>query len=99
GLDSGHEREEGLRLGGDVDELVSDGVVEGLDAEAVACAKEQLPLLVPDHEGEHSSQMVDAALAPAGVGLQDDLRVRGRPEEILAELLTKLDVVVDLAVV
>jgi hypothetical protein len=98
GLDLADEREEGLGLARDVQDVPNLSVVEGLDPEPVAGGKELLLGLVPQAEGEHPAELLDTRLAPLAVGVQDDLGVRGGLESLDSEFLTQLDVVVDLAV-
>src|SRR6185437_10085248 len=78
---------------------VVDGVREGLDAEAVACAEQLLLPFVPDSEREHSAEALDARRPPAPVRAEHDFGVGCRAEAVLTELAAQLDVVVDLAVV
>ena len=51
------------------------GVVERLDAEAVAGEQQPPRRAVPHREGEHAAEAVDAALAPLLVAVDDDLGV------------------------
>jgi len=64
----------------------------------IARAEQAPVLLIPDGKSEHAPQAVDAALTPLPVGKQDDLRVGGGDKVLLAQFLSKLDVVVDLPV-
>jgi hypothetical protein len=57
-------------------DVVDPGVEERLDPEMVAGAEEALFPGVPDGEREVAEQMIDAALAPDAVGVQDQLHVR-----------------------
>jgi hypothetical protein len=76
------------------------GVVERLDPEAVARQEERTARRIPDREGEHAPQALDAALARFLVEVHDHLRVRARAEVMAAgrELRGELAVVVDLTV-
>jgi hypothetical protein len=97
----GQEGQQGLLLAGEVDTVVGDQVVEGLDAVRVPRAERPLRQPVPDDESEHAAQPVDRARAPVVVGRHDHLGVAGGGElsAVLAgQLLPQLDVVVDLPV-
>ena len=59
-LDGAQERQQRLGLGRAVEDAVDDGVVERLDAKTVASHEEPLFVLVPECEGEHAAQMVEA---------------------------------------
>src|SRR6185295_8195076 len=72
---------------------------ERLDAEPVAGADEGLPGLVPQREGEHAPEMVHALVAPLPVRAEDHFGVGGRDELLAPELLTELQIVVDLPVI
>jgi hypothetical protein len=75
-------------------------VIERLHAETIA-GQEELPrAAVPDGEGEHAAQVVDAALPMLVVQVHDDFRVAARGEHVTAglELGAVLGVVVDLSV-
>ena len=91
-----------LDLRGERDAVIVDGVVERLDADAVADQPERLLASVPDGDGEHAPEAMQAVDAPLLEGVEDDLRigvVRGpgvTPERF--ELRADLGVVVDLAV-
>src|SRR5206468_11184857 len=92
---------EGARLARKGKAVTVEPVVEGLDAEAVARGEEAAARPVPEREGPHAVEALDAALAPLAVGGEDDLGV-GRATEAVAvrlQLATQLPVVVDLAVV
>src|SRR5262245_30931129 len=60
--------QERLDLGGEIEGAARDGVVERLDAEAVARDEQALSRRVPDRERKHSAQPLDAILAPPLVG-------------------------------
>src|SRR5439155_3222926 len=93
-------RQKGLQLGRE-DEGAADGrVVERLLAGTVARAEEDLLLRVPDREGEHARQPVEAVGAEAAVGLDEHLGVRARAEAntFALELIAQAAEVVDLAV-
>ena len=74
--------------------------VERLDAEAIAHEQQPAARRVPDREREHAAQVLDAAVAPLFVGVDDGLGVR--PGAIAmagaSRLAADLGVVVDLAV-
>jgi hypothetical protein len=76
------------------------GVVERLDAEAVAREQQTAGLRVPDREGEHPPEPIHAALAPLLVAMDDDLGVGARAEAMAVrdEFGADLGEVVDLAV-
>jgi len=99
GLDRGQKWDERLDLAREIEDSVDLGVVEGFDPEAIAGAEKRLRLFVPDREGEHAAEVVDAVRTPLLVGAERDLGVRGRAEPPAAQLGAQLDVVVDLAVV
>ena len=63
GRDLGEEGEERLHLGREREVAAGRGEVEGLDAEPVPGREE--PLAVPEREGEHPAEVVDAVDAPA----------------------------------
>ena len=77
-----------------------DRVVERLLAEAIARQHERTRALVPHGEGEHPAESVNTALPALLVEVHDHLSVRLRTERMPtgAQLISKLDVVVDLAV-
>src|SRR5207253_7454695 len=54
--------------------------VDRLDPEAVPGEEELSPPGVPEGEGEHPAQAVDALRAPAAIGLEDDLCIGARSE-------------------
>ena len=98
GLDGRKERQQRLRLGREVEDVADLGVVERLDAEAVAHAEQLLLGFVPDGVGEHPAQVAERLRSPAVVRAHDDLGVgAGAPRA--SELRAQLGVVVDLAVV
>src|SRR5206468_12461461 len=92
---------EGARLARKGKAVTVEPVVEGLDAEAVARGEEPAARPVPEREGPHAVEALDAALAPLAVGGEDHLRVGGAAEAVALrlELAPELPVVVDLAVV
>ena len=75
-------------------------VVEGLDAEDVASAKQLLGLGVPDDEGEHAAQAIQHATAPLFVAVENSLGVRMGGEHVTSgkQFLAQLLVVVDFAI-
>src|SRR6516164_1337193 len=78
-----------------------DAVVERLDAERVPGAEQLAGPGVPDGERVHAAEPVHDLLAYPGVGLEQHLGVAAGPQRdpLIAQLLAKLDVVVDLPVV
>ena len=75
-------------------------VVERLDPHPVT-RQQQGPLLtVPDGESEHAVEALDEAVTPLLVAVHDDLGVAARPKPVTTgdQLVTKLGMVVDLAV-
>ena len=75
-------------------------VDERLDAEAVARREEALAPRVPQGEGPHAVEALHAVFAPLFVGVQHDLGVAARGEDVAAraQLGGEFEVVVDLAV-
>ena len=77
------------------------GIIERLDAVAIADQSDVAALGIEDREGEHADEAIHAAFAPFHVGVQDHLGVGARaeavpePQKLLADRLE----VVDLAVV
>ena len=99
-LDVGTGSRSGLQLRAETEPSAALGVVERLDAQAVA-REQELPLpRVPEREGEHAAQPLDAARPELLVEVHDDLGVGRRREAVAArhELAPQLAVVVDLAV-
>jgi hypothetical protein len=77
------------------------GVEEGLFAEAVTGAEQTAPGGIPEGEGEHAVEALEAVRAPDAVGLEDDLRIGMAAVETgarLQQFLPELGEVVDLAV-
>ena len=68
-------RQDGPQLGSDENQLIVDAVVDGFDAEAVACDPERLLTNIEQAQAEHSSQCLDRRLAPLVPGMQDRFRV------------------------
>jgi len=58
------------------------GQVQGLDTEAVPAEQHPAAVAFDDDEGEHSVQMADEVVAPAVVGLEQNLGVAGREEPV-----------------
>ena len=56
GFDVRQERKQRFDLGREVENAVDGGIIERLDAEAVACRDQALPALVEQDEGEHAAQ-------------------------------------------
>ena len=94
-------REQALQFGAEHELAVRQKrVEERLHAEAVAREEERLSVPVPEREGEHPAEPLDALLAPLLPGVDDDFRIALRAEHVAArgELRDELLVVVDLAV-
>src|SRR5215218_3612366 len=64
GLDLGNKWEQGLDLGREVENAVRDCVVERLDAEAIARHDERARVLVPERQGKHAPEAVEARFSP-----------------------------------
>src|SRR5690606_5830159 len=92
--------EQRLDLGGEHEPVARLGVVERLDAEPVAGQEQPAPRPVPQREGEHPPQPVDAAVAVVLVEVRHDLGVALGAQAVAGapERLGRLAVVVDLAV-
>src|SRR4051812_45498059 len=92
--------EDRLDLAPESERLAVRPVVERLLADPVPGHEELLLLLVPDREGEHAAEALDAALAHLLVEVDDRLGVRARVEAValLLELFFERLEVVDLAV-
>jgi len=99
---SGDQRvaEQRLRLGREQEQPVAVPVVERLLAQPIAGEEEPARGVVPDGEGEHADEPLDACLAVDSVGVQDHLGVASRlkPAARGHELGAQLAIVVDLAV-
>ncbi len=80
--------------------VVEQGVEQRLDAEAVAGQEQGFAVAVPQGEGEHAAEAVDAALAPGFPGVDDDFGVAAGVEDVAQRLQLgdQFLVVVDLAV-
>ena len=77
------------------------GVEEGLFAEAVTGAEQTAAGSIPEGEGEHAVEALEAVRAPDAVGLEDDLRIGVAAVEAgarLQQFLPEFGKVVDLAV-
>ena len=82
-------------------ELLADARVEQrLLAQSVAGYEQFAAAAVPDGEGEHADQVVEAALAVFLVGVHDGLGVRARGESMPQpfQFVAQLDVAIDFAV-
>ncbi len=92
--------QEGLDLGREEEHSSPVPVVERLLPEAIARQEEGGSACVPDGEGEHTAQVVQAPLAAFLVQVQDGLGIASRPEPMTSGLQTlpELLVVVDLPV-
>ena len=100
GFDRRQERQQRLGFGSEDEEAADDGVIERLDAEAVAGAEEAPAPVVPDREGEHAAQPVDAIGPVAVVCGKDAFGVGIRAEPPAGrELGPQLPVIVDFAVI
>ena len=93
--------EQRLDLDANRKRAVDDRVVEGLDAEPIAGAKQLLALPIPNGEREHAVEVVQRLGTPMGVRCEQHLRVAGRPELVAERLQLRLQLqeVVDLSVV
>ncbi len=80
GFDFRQKRQQCLCLGSKDKSISDQSVVEGLDAEAVACAEKTLPPVVPDGKGKHAAQSIEAVGVIAVVGRQNHLGIRVRTE-------------------
>src|SRR3989442_15472370 len=67
--------EQGLRLRGEEQEAITVPVVERLLAQAVTGEEERAACAVPDSEGEHAAEMLNAPLAVLGVRAENHLGV------------------------
>src|SRR2546429_2126071 len=96
----GRMTEQRLRLRGEEKEGAALPVVERLLAQAIPREQQSPPGAVPEGEGEHAPQPLDARRPERLVGLQDDLGVALRPEGAPFRLQRGAQVseVVDLAV-
>ena len=76
------------------------GVIERLDAEAVAGHEHPPRLLLPDHNGKHALEALQAIRAPGVIGLEHHLGVTVGAETVALglQLLAQLAVVVDGAI-
>ena len=76
------------------------GIVEGLDAEMIAGAEQFALVPVPDHEGEHASNLLQQFHAPLLIAMQQHLGVAFGGEGVagLDKLFAKRLIVVDLTV-
>ena len=94
-------RQESLQLRSKEESLPCEGIVEGLDAQAVAAEEEQILSGIVHGEGEDAVKLFGAFLPPEGVGPQDGFGIRSgldvdpRKRKLSVQLLP----VVDLAVV
>ena len=73
-------------------------VVERLHPEPIPGREKRPGPLVPDGEGEHPDQPVQAGIAPPEIRGQHDLGVGAAGVRVVGQFRPKLDVVVDLAV-
>jgi hypothetical protein len=71
----GRVRQDGLYLGAKHQCAISPPIVEGLDAYAVARYEKPLQSPIPQGEGEHAVETVEAFHAPFLVSMKDDLGV------------------------
>ena len=76
------------------------GVVQRLDADAVAGEEQRAAPSIPQRDAEHPAQVRERVLAPLLVGVHDGLGIGIRVERVPVrdELRAQLAVVVDLAV-
>ena len=73
---------------------------QGLLPHAVPGQKQRPPPVIPNREGKHSAQMIDAVIAPFLVGMHDALGIGCRPKLMspLFELGFQLPIVVNFPV-
>src|SRR6266542_4594825 len=92
--------EQRFDLGGEEQEPVSVAVIERLLAQAIPREEQPPAAPVPDGEGEHPTQMIDARLAERLVGAKQHLAVAACPEAVAPALQerSQLAEVVDLPV-
>jgi len=76
------------------------GEVHGLDAEPVPAQQDASAVAFDDGEREHAMEVTDEVVAPAVIGLEQDLgvAVREEPVAVLRQLAAQLLVVVNAAV-
>src|SRR3989475_449551 len=76
------------------------GIIEGLDAQSIAGAKQPAPRAVPDGEGKHAVEAGEAPFPPMAVGLQQHFGVGPGREGVAEpfELRPQVLMIVDLAV-
>ena len=81
--DRGHRRvlEQRLDLRREHQMAVGHEVIQRLDAEVVASDEQRLAVTIVQQEREHPVELLHALRAIGGVHRQDDLGVRGRPED------------------
>src|SRR5262245_4913186 len=75
-----------LQLGGKQQLAVPLVVVERLDPQAIAGKQNPPPAGIPDREGEHPPQAIDAARSDVLVEMNDRFRVAGSLERVAAAL-------------
>ena len=90
--------EQGFQLGGEDDQVASDGVVERLDPEAVACEDEAPSRTVPDGDREHPAQSRGEARPVLLIEMRDDLRIATGLKPMPGEVASDVEMVVELAV-
>ena len=72
--------------------------IERLDAHAIAGAEQASTASVPQGEGEHTVEMLQAIHPPTRISGQQDFRVRLAAIGVVRQLTAQLEVVVDFAV-
>jgi hypothetical protein len=92
--------EKRLDLRAEEEAAVRHGVVEWLDADAVACEEQPLAARIPDRECEHPPQMAEHRFAVLLVEVHEGLGVGSRAVDVPArhQLRPQLSVVVDLSI-
>ena len=92
--------QQGLDFGGEGQPALPAAPKERLDAEGVPGQQHAPPLSIQDGKGEHADQAVQSLGAPAGDCLEQHFGITMRPEgaALLLQLLSQLEVIVDLAV-
>jgi hypothetical protein len=89
-----------LAVGGKAESARRVAVVERLDAQPVAGQEQRALAQIPEGEGEHADQMLDALFAPFGIGFENDLGVALGEEAVTLgqQFPPQFPVVVDRAV-
>src|SRR5215472_10444597 len=93
-------RKQCLHLGSEIQGVVVEGVKQGLDPESVTSSKQRAMVVVPDNEGEFSTQLMQALRSEILVEVERYLAVRACAQPMPGSLELALDrlVAVELAV-